>query len=242
MKAIILAAGRGSRMKNMTDDRPKCLVELNGKTLLERQLEALRAAGITDIGIVTGYKREMLQKYGLVEFYNPRWAETQMVSSLACASDWLEKEACIVSYSDIFYEPSAVRLLMASDAKLAVTYDPDWLELWTARFGDPLLDAETFKLNKDGTLADIGNKPKTIEEVQGQYMGLLKFTPTGWGKIEYIRSIMEGNDRNAIHMTGIMQILIQQFDFAIMANKYLGVWGEVDSELDLIYYSGLNND
>ena len=242
MKAIILAAGRGSRMKNMTDDRPKCLVELNGKTLLERQLEALRAAGITDIGIVTGYKHEMLQNYGLVEFHNPRWAETQMVSSLACASDWLEKEPCIVSYSDIFYEPSAVKLLMDCPADLAVTYDPDWLELWAGRFGDPLLDAETFKLNKDGTLADIGNKPKTIEEVQGQYMGLLKFTPTGWGKIEYIRSTMGDDDRNAIHMTGIMQILIQQYDFAIMANKYLGVWGEVDSEFDLIYYSALNND
>lgn len=242
MKAIILAAGRGSRMKNMTDERPKCLVELNGKTLLERQLTALRAAGIKDIGIVTGYKREMLQKYELVEFHNPRWAETQMVSSLACASDWLEKEPCIVSYSDIFYEPSAVKLLMGCHADLAVTYDPDWLELWAGRFGDPLLDAETFKLKKDGTLADIGNKPKTVEEVQGQYMGLLKFTPTGWGKIEYIRSTMGGDDRNAIHMTGIMQILIQQYDFAIMANKYLGVWGEVDSEVDLSYYSTLNND
>ena len=97
-------------------------------------------------------------------------------------------------------------------------------------------------LAKDGTLADIGNKPKTVEEVQGQYMGLLKFTPTGWGKIEYIRSTMGENDRNAIHMTGIMQILIQQYDFAIMANKYLGVWGEVDSEVDLNYYNGLNND
>jgi L-glutamine-phosphate cytidylyltransferase len=241
MKAIILAAGRGSRMESMTDERPKCLVELNGETLLEKQLKALRAAGITEIGIVTGYKQEMLKKYGLVEFHNPLWAESQMVCSLACASDWLENEPCIVSYSDIFYEPSAVKLLIGSDGDLAITYDPYWLNLWTKRFGDPLLDAETFKLNNDGTLEDIGNKPKTVEEVQGQYMGLLKFTPAGWNKIKDIRSNMEEHDLKTIHMTGIMQILIKKFDFSIITNKYLGAWGEVDSRDDLIYYSSLNN-
>ncbi len=76
MKAIILAAGRGSRMKSLTEERPKCLVELAGKALLDWQLEALREAGVSEIAIVTGYKRELLANRGLVEFYNPRWAET----------------------------------------------------------------------------------------------------------------------------------------------------------------------
>ena len=102
MKAIILAAGRGSRMKHLTDTQPKCLVELNGKSLLDWQLKALRDAGITEIAIVTGYRRQLLVNRGLIEFYNPRWAETNMVSSLACADEWLTTEPCIVSYSDIF--------------------------------------------------------------------------------------------------------------------------------------------
>ena len=104
MRAIILAAGRGSRMKSLTDERPKCLVELRGKPLLEWQLWALRDAGINEIAIVTGYKRELLAERGLVEFFNPRWAETNMVSSLACAEAWLVADTCIVSYADIFYE------------------------------------------------------------------------------------------------------------------------------------------
>ena len=69
MKAIILAAGRGSRMKLLTDETPKCLIKLRGKSLLDWQLSALRAAGITDIAIVTGYRRDLLAKYNLVEFY-----------------------------------------------------------------------------------------------------------------------------------------------------------------------------
>ena len=60
MKAIILAAGRGSRMNNISLEKPKCLVEIFGQTLLNFQLSAMRKSGIDDIAIVTGYKREML--------------------------------------------------------------------------------------------------------------------------------------------------------------------------------------
>ncbi len=97
-------------------------MELRGKPLLDRQLEALARSQISEIAIVTGYKRELLSNRGLVEFHNPRWAETNMVSSLTCAQEWLLAEPCIVSYSDIFYEASAVKSLMTCTARLAVTY------------------------------------------------------------------------------------------------------------------------
>ena len=238
MKAIILAAGRGSRMKDLTDERPKCLVELHGKALLNWQLEALRAAGIGEISIVTGYRRELLTNRGLVEFHNLRWAETNMVSSLACAQELLQSEPCIVSYSDIFFSPVAVQSLMACKADLAVTYDPNWLELWTQRFGDPLLDAETFKLTPDWTLAEIGNKPKSIEEVQGQYMGLLRFTPKGWAEVVRVRSNLTSEQCDKMHMTGTLQKIIEAGRVAISAVPYEGEWGEVDSAEDLAAYRG----
>lgn len=236
MKAIILAAGRGSRMKNLTDERPKCLVEFRGKPLLEWQLEALREAGIDEIAIVTGYRRELLTYKGLAEFNNPRWAETNMVSSLACAHEWLQAERCIVSYSDIFYEASAVKSLMVSEARLAVTYDPHWLKLWEKRFGDPLLDAETFRLNTDGTLAEIGNKPKSVAEIQGQYMGLLLFTPVGWEEVLRIRAGLTSIECDQMHMTGTLQRVIEGSRIAIEAVPYELSWGEVDSAEDLMAY------
>lgn len=236
MRAIILAAGRGSRMKNLTDERPKCLVELKGKALLDWQLDALRAAGITEIAIVTGYKRELLANRELVEFYNPRWAETNMVSSLACAQEWLQTEPCIVSYSDIFYSPVAVKSLMECHASLAITYDPNWLELWTQRFGDPLLDAETFRLTTEHTLVEIGNKPKSVDEVQGQYMGLLRFTPEGWSELNQIRANLTKEQCDKIHMTGVLHKVIEAGRIAIVAVAYSGYWGEVDSAEDLASY------
>lgn len=236
MKAIILAAGRGSRMKNMTDDCPKCLVELRGKPLLEWQLTALHEAGISEIAIVTGYKRELLASRAPMEFHNPRWAETNMVSSLAYAQEWLQAEPCIVSYSDIFYDASAVESLMVSTAKLAVTYDPHWLKLWEKRFGDPLLDAETFRLQADGTLAEIGNKPQSVDEVQGQYMGLLRFTPAGWAEVVRIRTELPSAECDRMHMTGTLQKVIEAARVPIAAIPYVGEWGEVDSVEDLETY------
>jgi len=241
MKAIILAAGRGSRMNSMTEARPKCLVEFMGKPLLDWQLDAIRKAGISDIGIVSGYLRNMLSDYDLVEFHNSRWAETNMVSSLECAAEWLQTDSCIVSYSDIFYEFTAVQSLITSKAPLAVTYDPNWLELWQRRFENPLIDAETFRLNTDGTLVEIGNKPGSVEEVQGQYMGLLKFTPKGWEEVARIRSLLPATEQDSMHMTGTLQRIIQEGRIPVTAIPYNGKWGEVDSIEDLKSYQDDNS-
>jgi len=240
MRAIILAAGRGSRMKGLTDERPKCLLELRGKPLLAWQLGALREAGIVEIAIVTGYKREMLVGRGLVEFHNPRWAETNMVSSLACAESWLVADTCIVSYADIFYDSSAVRLLMNCTAPLAVTYDSNWLAAWQQRFGDPLLDAETFRLKPDDTLSEIGNKPRSLDEIDGQYMGLLRFTPPSWAEVTRVRAALAEHERDTMHMTATLQSIIDAGRMPVRAVRYDLSWGEIDSPGDLSRYEARN--
>jgi len=109
MRAVILAAGRGSRMGHLGGDRPKCLVELEGKPLIVRQIAALRRGGVGEIGVVRGYRAEMIDFPGLSYFANERWAETNMVMSLAMAAPWLRSGPVIVSYGDIFYRSELVR-------------------------------------------------------------------------------------------------------------------------------------
>ena len=89
MRALILAAGRGSRMGPLGDERPKCLVELAGKPLIGRQIAALWRGGAEEIGVVRGYRAELIDFPGLSYFENQRWAETNMVMSLAAAAAWL---------------------------------------------------------------------------------------------------------------------------------------------------------
>jgi choline kinase len=237
MKGIILAAGRGSRMASLSDERPKCLLEVGGEPLIDRQIKALRDGGIADIGIVTGYRRESLTNRRLVEFYNPRWSKTNMVFSLSQAKDWLCSSPCLISYSDIFYSSEAVVSLMKSSAKLAITYDPNWLSLWQKRFGNPLEDAETFRVNSCFILQEIGGKAKAIEDIQGQYMGLIRMTPEAWCEITDLREGMQGANSDSMDMTSTLQKVISRGKIEIEAIPYQGVWGEIDTESDLKVYS-----
>jgi len=239
MRAIILAAGRGSRMKELTEERPKCLVELHGKSLLDWQIEALRAAGIAEIAIVTGYRHELVANRGLFEFHNALWAETNMVSSLACAKDWLSTSPCVVSYSDIFYCSGIVRSLITSNETLSVAYDPDWYRLWTDRFDDPLDDAESFQKSPDGFLVDVGNRPASIEDVQGQYMGLLRFTPSSWDVFETAYENLTSEEKVTIHMTGMLQKLITGGCLNLYCIPNREEWAEVDSSRDLTVASNI---
>ena len=85
MKAIILAAGQGTRLRPLTKNKPKCLVKLAGKSLLDHQLEVLRAAGIYDIHVVAGYRADQLDRPEFTRHINKRFAETNMVNTLFAA-------------------------------------------------------------------------------------------------------------------------------------------------------------
>ena len=125
---------------------------------------------------------------------------------------------------------------MKCTADIAITYDPSWLGLWERRFGDPLLDAETFRLNTNQTLAEIGNKPNSVSEVQGQYMGLLRYTPVGWAEVMRLRAQMTPAECDRMHMTGTLQQVVAANLVPIVAVPYIGEWGEVDSADDLAAY------
>ncbi len=241
MKAIILAAGRGSRMKELTASCPKCLTNLNGKPILEWQLQAFRKANIKEIAIVSGYKRRFLTKYNLVEFHNKDWAKTNMITSLACAETWLKENVCIVSYGDIFFDHSALESLKKATADIAITYDSNWKNLWIKRFKQPLLDAETFKINGEDVVVDIGNKPKGFKEIQGQFMGLFRLTPKGWSVLQKVRQNLSPTKCNQIDTTYALRKVIESNMTKVKGVKYEKPWGEVDTETDLSVYKDYKN-
>ena len=242
MRALILAAGRGSRMGVLGDDRPKCLVELDGRPLLDRQLAALRRGGADEIGIVRGYRADMLNVPGLSYFENERWAETNMVMSLFAAAPWLRYAPVIVSYADIFYCSALVRGLVNAPGTLVITYDRAWRRLWMRRFSDPLSDAETFRIDASGELLEIGGKTGKIEDIEGQYMGLLKFTPTAWTAIEALLATLDQPTRDHLDMTGLLRRLLAAKIISISTFGTDGQWGEIDNPADVDLYESMVRD
>jgi choline kinase len=239
MRALILAAGRGSRMGRLGDDRPKCLVELNGRPLIERQIAALRRGGVDEIGVVRGYRAEMIDFPGLSYFFNERWAETNMVMSLAAAAPWLNSEPVIVSYADIFYRSELVRGLARAPGQLVISYDRAWRRLWSRRFTDPLADAETFRIDAAGQLLEIGGKTTRIEDIQGQYMGLLKFTPPAWSAVEALLSTLDAPTRDRLDATGLLRRLLAGKELPIGTFGTDGQWGEIDNPEDVALYQNM---
>jgi choline kinase len=237
MKALILAAGRGSRLGALTNERPKGLVALCGRSLVARAVDSLKAGGCTDVGVVTGYRADLLQGSADRTFHNPRWSETNMVMSLVAAAEWLRASDIVVSYSDIFYSSQTVKDLVSAKADIAISYDRDWRALWELRFADPLSDAETFKLDSAGRLAEIGQRAKGYDEIQGQYMGLLKFTPAGWAQVEELLAGLDPAARDKLDMTSLLSRLLARGS-KIAAVPQTGIWGECDTPSDLALYEG----
>ena len=236
MKAIILAAGRGSRMGAGTDNLPKCRTLLHGKSLIQWQLDALRSAGIHDISIVRGYLAESFD-FDLHYFDNPRWSETNMVLSLAAAEPWLREDSCIISYSDIVYSADSVARLRESDGDIVITYDPSWRQLWELRFDDPLSDAETFRLQGD-RVVEIGGRANTIEEIEGQYMGLLKFTPKGWSAMSSFLRRHSSEVQDRMDMTTLLRGAIEN-GIELLSVPIEDRWYEVDTDSDRQKYEAL---
>lgn len=245
VEVVILAAGRGSRLGQATEDRPKCLVPLAGRAMLDWQLDALAAAGLADITLATGYRAEALARYGLATAHNAEWATTNMVASLLMADRAMRSNAdLIVSYSDIVYEPRLVRSLLAAPGDVATVIDTEWLRLWRLRNDDPLDDAETLRLDLKGRITEIGRKPAGLAEIEGQYIGLTKLTAAGKRAVrKLIERARAGRVRLArpvtqIHVTDLLQGLIDHGS-SVHAVATAGGWLEVDTESDLSTYESL---
>jgi choline kinase len=229
MRAIILAAGCGKRMGHLTDGQPKAMLKLHGKPFIEWQMESIRESGIKDIAIVKGYKGEVFS-YDVHYFSNARWGQTNMLSTLLCAEAWLEQDTCIVSYSDIIYEKEAVYQLKNSSGDIAIAFDPDWLKLWEQRYENPLSDAEVFKY-ENSILKEVGGKASDLNQIQGQYMGLLKFTRTGWAETKEFLRQLSGDAIDKLDMTGLLKLMLKN-NFKISVAPIHTPWCEVDSVQD----------
>jgi len=237
MKAIILAAGEGTRLRPLTADRPKAMVPYRGRPILDYEIEALSACGVNDIVVVTGYCAGAVERPGIRTAHNAEFATTNMVWSLFCAEPELDDDL-IISYGDIVYGPSIVRALIAAPHPFATTIDLDWRRLWAARMEDPLTDAETLKLGSDGRIIEIGRKPTSYDDIHGQYMGLIKIERSFLHRVRTFYHSMDrhrtydGKPFERMFMTSFLQALIDD-GCVLTAVPIRGGWLEIDNLPDL---------
>jgi len=243
MNVIILAAGQGTRLRPLTDEIPKCMVPVNGKSILERQVTLFQSYSFDSVVVIGGYRADKLRDCGAAVVLNENYEDSNMVYSLMCAEKYLQGDV-IVSYGDIIYEAEVLEKILAHPTQgIAVAVDLDWRTYWEERFEDPLSDAESLMIS-DGRIIDIGRKVCDYNQVQGQYIGLIRFSEAAmlhmqslYRKMEEAPALIEealGRKKELRHlyMTDLLQILIHQ-EYPVEPVYIRRGWFEVDSMTDL---------
>ena len=252
MNAIILAAGKGERLQPLTNNIPKCMVKLFNKTLLEYQIDVFKSCKINDITVVTGYEADKIKIEGVNFLHNQNYDTTNMVETLFCAKEKLT-ENVIISYGDIIFEKQVLQKLINSNWDSSVIIDSQWKKYWQMRFDNPLDDVESLRIDENGLITNIGMKVNSLEEIQGQYIGLMKFKNEGVknlkkiyekAKLKSVKGVNLLNENipfEKSYMTDLIQAMINE-GVKINAVKITNGWLELDSIDDYNLYQEKNNE
>lgn len=226
MKALILAAGLGTRLAPITDDRPKSLVPVNGKPILFKQIENLLENGITDITVVSGYKGEMLKKTVLESYHDIKiihsadYASTNNMYSAYLAKNAVGNEPFLMMNADVFYDSSVITALLKDESSNAIVTE-------IGRY----IEESMKVVEKDGRLVKI-SKGITPEEALGVSIDVYKFSAEGGAAFfqkcaDYIESKGELKLWSEVALNDILSEIV------FKACPLVGRWLEIDNHEDL---------
>lgn len=193
MLGILIAAGKGQRLKAVTTQTPKCLLKMNaaGRTILDQTLSNFKAAGCKEFLIITGHAHESFQKIDLPKnlhfLHNADYMNNNILHSLMTARDFFDRPL-LISYSDIWVEPTVYEKLMATQGDAVLAVDADWQGYYQGRDEHPVEQAEKAFYqqtnNQDKVLALGKILPSSAQDLttpdckQGEFIGVMKLSAT----------------------------------------------------------------
>ncbi len=236
MQAIILAAGMGRRLKELTQNNTKCMVKVNGVTLIDRLLHQLEKHTLSRIVIVVGYESEKLVEYistlGIqtpIEYVeNPIYNKTNNIYSLALAKDKLQQEDALLFESDLIFEDSLIDALLEDPRDTLAVVDK--YESW--------MDGTCVKLGEDDSIEEfIPGKRFKYNEIDEYYktVNVYKFSKNFSEKyyVPFLEAYQEALGVNEYYEQ-VLRVITMLDDPAIKAKKLTGqLWYEIDDIQDL---------
>lgn len=227
MKALILAAGIGSRLRPLTDEYPKSLVKVNGKEILIKQIENLKENNINDIIIVGGYKKEVLEervksKYPDIKIIDSKdYLTTNNMYSAYLASKELYGEEFLMMNADVFYDSSVLKELLKCQAENAIVTD-------IGRYMEESMKV----IEKNGRLVEISKQIKE-EDALGCSIDVYKFSKNG-GQAFFNKCKEYIEDKNELKMWSEVALNDILNDVEFKACPLKGRWFEIDNHEDLM--------
>jgi Predicted sugar nucleotidyltransferases len=232
MKAVILAAGQGTRIRSVHGEHPKCLIEVDETTILDHQLEALSMAGINEVGIVVGYEKEQIiahlrsedrgynQTIHFIE--NPAFAITNNIYSLWLASDWLRGDSFMVLNADVIFNSGILNSAVQPDASISMIVDPLWRD-------------ETMKVIIEGDRVTRMSKKISREEFSGTYVGITAFSKSIQDRfLQKLNGLVAAERVNDFFNIAVQELADEGVHVGYTSTDGLA-WAEIDDPLDLAF-------
>lgn len=231
--AVLLSAGQGRRLSPLTDDRPKCTIQIGDKTLVEWQVRALLANGVDDISIVTGFRADMIKQVldaaklpvKIRYIYNPFYSVADNIGSCWMARDYLGEDSLLIN-GDTLIDPRIIAKVLAQaplgqGAPINVTVD---------RKGD--YDSDDMKVRTDGDhLTDIGKT--LVAPIDGESIGMLRFRDNGGALfVNTLEDILSDVTALKLWYLSIIDRIAKTGQVGFVDIEGLP-WGEVDFPQDL---------
>ena len=255
MKGLIIAAGRGRRLGNLTKDTPKALLEVGNQTILQRMVNLMTERGLSEIGLVRGYLAEKFDIPSLKYFENPNFEENNVLHSLMCAKDFLnesanEGQSLIVTYSDIIVDPGWIDDATKIKDDIALLCDSNWEYGYIGRDKHPKTEAELVvfddkkSMQKIGKIYSLLNKEIELGTIRvAEFIGMFYLSPNGIVKLldtfDGLSKLLRPTDafgKSAEFQTSYLSDLFQfmantgdQISVATATNR----WFEIDTAQDL---------
>lgn len=219
MKALLLAAGKGSRISRYLQGNPKCTVDVNGQPLIKYTIDMLKKKGVNDIAIVTGYRHEIIEDllagHNIKFYYNPFFDVTNSIASAWFAKDFFTDDDIIIINADVFCEESVYDELLASSISPLMLMDTTRKE-----------EADYKFYCEDNLLVKYG-KELEGDDISGEYVGIAKlasdFIPT------FVKRLNEmiNTQQNTVWWENVLYSMIPETQISVnnIAGKF---WAEVD--------------
>ena len=242
MRTIILAAGSGLRLGQHTKDIPKALLDLNGKSILERQISLLREYGVNEIFVVIGYQREKHILKDIEYIFNPIYSETDQLASMMVARTKIFDDVLVI-FGDLIFDSQILQQILASNDDIAIAIDLDWEKSYNERPDNPKSLADKVLINQKKILR-ISAKETSLDiknQTVGEFLGIIKLSANGSRiiikKYEELAKSYVGkfHDADSLEKAKIVDILQELIDSKIEISPIAisGKWCEIDTPKDL---------
>ena len=241
MKAVIIAAGIGSRLGHLTEKIPKPLIVVNGESIIQRQINSYRRVGVDDILIITGYQNEKFNFKNVEYVYNPDYAEVEQGYSLLAARKQINDDV-IISFGDIIFEDKILEQILKIKNDIVIGVDHNWKKSYEKRMDNSPIMSDFIAI-KDRKIIKLFRKDTEFNEGDtiAEFSGLFKLSFEAAKNLIQVYEKLEKNHYGKFHYADslkkakIIDLLQELFENGtdMEAVHLEGKWCEIDTPQDL---------